>query len=181
MPDELEQTFAQMLRTTREEAPWPYERRMALLKALENMQMENKDRIVAAIDEDFGGRGGPWCMLADVFTGMNTLREVQAHLKTWMRPEPANAAFPWNLMGSSYCMYEPMGLILCITPWNFPFHLATSALADILGAGNRCVLKPSESTPRTSALLAELVPRYFPGKEVHAWSPAIRCVSQCLP
>jgi coniferyl-aldehyde dehydrogenase len=57
---------------------------------------------------------------------------------------------------------KPVGVVLVLSPWNFPMHIPISAMGDILGAGNRVVIKPSEVSPKTSALLAELVAKTFP-------------------
>ncbi|MYV62793.1 aldehyde dehydrogenase family protein, partial [Streptomyces sp. SID4931] len=57
---------------------------------------------------------------------------------------------------------EPLGVVLVLAPWNYPVQLLLDPLAGVLAAGNTAVLKPSELTPATSALIARLVPRYFP-------------------
>lgn len=146
-----------------------YEVRMERLEALEKMVMENQERIIDAIDADFGGehgsRGRPYCTLGDIWSALNTVREVKFHLHEWMAPArdiPLGfTRFPLNAMGTARIYSKPLGVILALTPWNYPFHIPVSALGDILGAGNRCVLKPSEHTPKTSALLAELVAATF--------------------
>lgn len=146
-----------------------YSTRIQHLEALEKLVLNNKDRIVEAVDADFGGeagcRGKPYCTLGDVWAGLNTVREVKAHLHEWMASprevELGFKRFPFNVMGKAKMYSKPLGLVLALTPWNFPFHIPISAIGDILGAGNRCVVKPSEHTPRTSALLAELVADAF--------------------
>jgi len=52
---------------------------------------------------------------------------------------------------------EPLGVVVLITPWNFPLHLATWKLAPALLMGNSCILKPSELTPLTASYLSELL------------------------
>lgn len=157
-----------MRELTRSDPPPSYEERIRRLDALERMVRENEDTIIEAIDADFGGpqgcRGKEYNILGDVWTVLNTVREVKLHLKEWMQveqPELGWNRFPFNIMGVPKIYTKPLGLVLVITPWNYPFHIAMSALGDILGAGNRCVLKPSESTPKTSALIAQIVPIYF--------------------
>jgi len=159
-------SFEKMHNLSRQQTPWNYSERMRLLDQLERMQTENADAIVDTIDADFQGRGKEFCFMGDVFTGLNTLREVQKNLKQWMKPKKVSTPIPWNLMGSAYNIYEPLGVVLCITPWNYPVHLPNSALADLLGAGNRVIVKPSEFTPKASALYAELIAKYFSPEEV---------------
>src|SRR5690606_6677288 len=62
--------------------------------------------------------------------------------------------------------YQPLGVVGVISPWNFPVNLTFTPLAGVLAAGNRCMIKPSEYTPATSALLAEIFPTAFDEKEV---------------
>lgn len=123
---------------------WTLEERLERVRALQRLLRDNRQSLVAAIEADFGGRGHPWTTVVDIGGGLNTAREVVMNLKDWMEPEYVGAAFPFNLAGDAYCIYQPLGVVLCVTPWNFPVHLAMSALADLLGSGNRVVLKPSE-------------------------------------
>lgn len=157
-----------MRRLARSEPAPSYEVRMERLAALENMVFENRHKIVDAVDADFGGstggRGKPYCFLGDVWAGLNTIREVKSHLHEWMGPENLDLGwtrFPFNAMGKASIHTKPLGVVLVLTPWNFPFHIPISAIGDVLGAGNRVVVKPSEVTPRTSALLVELVGKTF--------------------
>lgn len=62
--------------------------------------------------------------------------------------------------GRAYIRYEPLGVILVIGPWNYPVYLSLGPLVGAFVAGNCAILKPSEHAPATSALLADLLPRY---------------------
>ena len=69
---------------------------------------------------------------------------------------------PITLLGSSaYIQYEPKGNCLVITPWNYPFYLAVSPIIYAIAAGNAVMLKPSEFTPHTSALVKEILGQVF--------------------
>jgi coniferyl-aldehyde dehydrogenase len=75
--------------------------------------------------------------------------------------------FPLGLLGAkAEVRYEPKGVIGILSPWNFPVNLAFAPLMQVLAAGNRAMIKPSEFTERTSALMAELVGEYFTRDEV---------------
>jgi acyl-CoA reductase-like NAD-dependent aldehyde dehydrogenase len=61
----------------------------------------------------------------------------------------------------SYIVPEPLGVVLVISPWNYPFQLLISPVVGALAAGNTAILKPSEAAQSTSKVIAELVPKYF--------------------
>ena len=66
-------------------------------------------------------------------------------------------------------------VVLILSPWNYPFHIPVSALADVLGAGNRVVLKPSESTPGTATLFCELISKTFDPMQVSVYTGGPEC------
>ena len=75
--------------------------------------------------------------------------------------------FSFGLLGAkAYVKYEPLGVVGNVSPWNFPIALTLSPLGGIFAAGNRAMLKPSEHTPQTSALMAQLVAQYFDPSEL---------------
>jgi aldehyde dehydrogenase (NAD+)/aldehyde dehydrogenase (NAD(P)+) len=78
----------------------------------------------------------------------------------WSKPERAPFSFNWFAMKPTI-RKEPKGVVLIITPFNYPVFLALRPLVGAIAAGNACVLKPSELTPAFSALIAELVPKYL--------------------
>ena len=81
-------------------------------------------------------------------------------LRRWMRPKKHPIPITQQ-PGSAWVQYEPLGVVLVIAPWNYPVLLALSPLLAAVSAGNCCVVKPSEVTPATSALLARLIPQYL--------------------
>jgi len=88
-----------------------------------------------------------------------------AHLDEWMHPRKVTT--PINLLGSSaYIMYEPKGVVLIMAPWNFPFNLVISPLISAIAAGCCAIIKPSEITPHTSALLARMINELFATNEI---------------
>ena len=83
------------------------------------------------------------------------LNEAIGSLKKWMAPKRVGTNF-LNWPSKSYLYNEPLGLVLIIAPWNYPFNLAIGPLVSCLAAGNAAIIKPSEMTPATSALIARL-------------------------
>jgi aldehyde dehydrogenase (NAD+) len=99
-------------------------------------------------------------VLFDLSPTVMELDHARKHLARWTRPHrvrPQLTARP----GRAWYQYEPLGVSLIIGPWNYPVHLTLAPLVAALAAGNCAVIKPSELTARSSALLAELVPRYL--------------------
>src|SRR5690554_719444 len=84
-----------------------------------------------------------------------------------MKPEKRKSPMPLGLLGArSQVIYQPKGVIGNITTWNFPVFVAITPLAGILAAGNRCMVKLTEVTPKTSDLLQQLFSQYFDETEV---------------
>jgi aldehyde dehydrogenase (NAD+) len=83
-----------------------------------------------------------------------------AHLGKWMRPERVSVPAVFR-PGRAYVQREPLGVVLIISPWNYPLQLMLGPLVGAIAAGNCAVLKPSEMAPHTAARIAELLPRYL--------------------
>ncbi len=128
----------------------------------------HQQRLVDAMDADFGHRSEHQSMLTDVAGSIGPLRHAQKHLARWMKPEKRKPGpFPLNLLGAKARVeYQPLGVVGVISPWNFPVNLTFTPLAGILGAGNRCMIKPSEYTPATSEVMAEIFPTAFDPAEI---------------
>ena len=93
------------------------------------------------------------------------LQHARRQLRRWMRPTPV--ALPiWAWPGNAMLRPEPLGCVLIIGPWNYPFQLCLIPLVSALAAGNTAVLKPSEHTPHTSALIRRLVQQHVPSETV---------------
>ena len=136
------------------------ERCIALLAA-------HSDKLCAAIDQDFNGRSRHLSMMSEIITSLGSLKFAKKHLKKWMKPERRSAGIPMNLLGArARVLYQPKGVVGIMTPWNFPVNMVFSPLADVLAAGNRAMIKPSEHSPATAALLAELIRDYFEETEI---------------
>ena len=71
-----------------------------------------------------------------------------------------------QLPGRAWVQYDPLGVILVIGPWNYPFYLTLAPVVAAVAAGNGVVVKPSELAPATSALIARLVPQYLDGEAI---------------
>ena len=88
-------------------------------------------------------------------------RHTLKHLSSWMKPEKVATNLP-NLPSKSYVYKEPLGVVLIIGPWNYPFQLLIAPLIGAIAAGNCVVLKPSEYTTATAAVMRKMVEEIFP-------------------
>jgi aldehyde dehydrogenase (NAD+) len=95
---------------------------------------------------------------ADVGAVRSEAKAALKKLKRWTRPERVGGM---PFLGRSFVLREPLGVVLVISPWNYPVQLLFSPLIGALAAGNAVVMKPSEVTPHTSAVLARHVPDYL--------------------
>ena len=134
------------------------------LERLLSLTREHERAIVEAIDADFGHRSPHETRLGEILVGANGIRDALRDLPRWMRARrvPTPLAL---LPGRGEVLPQPLGVVGIIAPWNYPFQLAIVPATGALAAGNRVLLKPSELTPRTSALIAELVAGRFDENE----------------
>jgi len=91
------------------------------------------------------------------------IKYVLKHLKAWTKPQKVPTPLS-QFIASSYIYTEPLGVVLVISPWNYPFQLAIVPIIGAIAAGNCAIIKPSEYAPHTSALLAELIAKHFDPK-----------------
>lgn len=123
----------------------------------------HQEAIIDVVSSDFGTRSRQETLLADILASVEGLRYNLNHIDEWMRPQPQLEPFPGT---QAWVEYQPLGVTGIISPWNFPVVLAFGPLANCFAAGNRAMLKPSELTPATSQLLADLIDEYFDQDEL---------------
>jgi aldehyde dehydrogenase (NAD+) len=129
------------------------------LQALARLMEENEPAIAAALERDLGRK--PFeAWLADVATVAGEAKDAAKNVGKWTRRKHRLLEFS-QLPGRGWVEYEPYGTVLIIGAWNFPFALTLGPAVGAIAAGNTAVLKPSEVSPASSALMAELVPRYL--------------------
>ncbi len=135
------------------------EERRRALASLRATILRREPDIVAALSADFG-KPETEVILTEILPVLAELRHTSGHLKRWMRPRrvsPTLATFGT----SARIRPEPRGACLIVAPWNYPFNLAIGPLVSCLAAGNSAIIKPSEMTPATSAVVAEIVAETF--------------------
>ncbi|WP_448562632.1 aldehyde dehydrogenase family protein [Trichothermofontia sp.] len=104
---------------------------------------------------------------AEIYLVLEEIDRAIKHLPTWMRPQRVKVP-PMAQPGRAMLIPEPLGVVLIISPWNYPFQLSLLPLVGAIAAGNCAVLKPSEIASATATLIADLIKTTF--------DPAFVCV-----
>ncbi len=147
-------------------APFPTaQQRQAHLKQVEHLVRSNQEAIVSAISSDFGNRSSTETILSEILPTLAACGHARRHVAEWMRPRHRAVAMNFQ-PATNRVEYQPLGVVGVVSPWNYPIFLTLGPLIDILAAGNRAMIKPSELTPETGALLARLLGDAFAPEEV---------------
>ena len=141
------------------------EARRADLAKLKQAVKKNAGRIAEVISSDFGNRSAHESRMAEIWTTLAGIRHTSRHLAKWMKPKRVSVSLELK-PAQARIIYQPVGVVGIISPWNYPFELSILPLMAAIAAGNCVMLKPSELTPRTSAFLAELLSGVFPADKV---------------
>lgn len=142
-----------------------YTQRMAALKRLEGVLLEQQDEIVRATDEDFGGRARQETLLLELAPLVDGIRHTRKHLKKWMKPERVTAGIHF-FPAQARIVYQPLGVVGILGAWNYPTFLTLRPLVDAMAAGNHAMLKPAELAPRTAEVLQRMIAENFPEEYV---------------
>ena len=129
------------------------------LYRLMTMIEENESAIDEALQADLG-KSGFESRMTETGTVLSEIEHTLSKLKGWMKPKKISTPLS-NQPGHSRVVYEPLGVVLIISPWNYPVNLTLMPLIGAIAAGNCAAIKPSEVSARTSELLARLIPAYL--------------------
>lgn len=133
--------------------------RMGQLKAVERMVEENQDSIMKALQADLGKPSfEAWA--AEIGVALRDVKEMMKHVAGWMRTERVGAPLIVQ-PGRGEIYKDPLGVVLIISAWNYPFNLVVAPMLGAIAAGNAVVIKPSEVAANTSSLIAQLVGDYL--------------------
>jgi len=148
------------------------------LDRLHNAVLKYRDEIKEALYKDF--RKHPSEVdLTEVYAVTSDIKHARSHLAKWMRPRKVTT--PMALLGaSSHIHYEPKGVVLIISPWNFPINLTFGPLVSAIAAGNCVMMKPSEHTTQASAIMKKIVDELFDESEVALIEGDIEVASDLL-
>jgi aldehyde dehydrogenase (NAD+) len=138
--------------------------RVARLKALKRAIVSRRDAILDGLYADLR-KNRSEAELAEVQLVLNELNEATARTPEWTAP--TEVPTPLHMLGTrSRIQYEPRGVVLILTPSNYPFAMIFAPLVGAVAAGNCVMLRPSEKMPHTTAVAAAIVQAVFPPEEV---------------
>lgn len=143
------------------------EMRIDRIERVIGLLIDNETELCRAMNADFGNRSFYQSRMADVGGTLESLKHAKKHVRQWMKHEKRKPLFPLSIFGArARVEYQPKGVVGNLATWNFPVHISLGPLAGIFAAGNRGMIKLSEITPQTSALLEKLIGRYFDEREL---------------
>ncbi len=145
-------------------APSLAQRRADLLR-LKAALRARRQEFAQAINSDFGHRSPHEIAIVDFVPLIQGINYLHRHVGKWMRPERRPIAMHFR-PGAAHVLYQPLGVIGIVSPWNYPVSLALMPLATAIAAGNRVMLKPSEFTPATNQVLTAMLHETFPENQV---------------
>ncbi|SJM72850.1 coniferyl aldehyde dehydrogenase [Psychrobacter piechaudii] len=134
--------------------------REALLESLEAMLSENKQIFADSISQDFGHRSKDETNFAELFPSFHGISHAKKNGKSWMKTRRVPISTLYK-PAHNEIQPQPLGLVGIMVPWNYPLFLAVGPMIDALTAGNRIMIKMSESAPLFAEAFAEAVSRHF--------------------
>ena len=128
------------------------------LNILSNLLENHQKEILHALSEDL--KKPPTEAFFEIIAVKQEIKLAQKNLSNWMKPKRINV--PISLKPAQALIQpDPLGCILIIGPWNYPFSLTLQPLVGAFAAGNTAILKPSEHAPNVSSLIKNLIEKYF--------------------
>jgi aldehyde dehydrogenase (NAD+) len=152
--------------------------RLSQLDALEHMLFERERDILDALRADLR-KPELEAFASEIGVIRSEIKLTRKRLRSWMKPKRVRTPLI-ALPGRSYVVPEPLGLVLIIAPWNYPFQTAVLPLVGALAAGNCVVIKPSELAPATAALLAKWLPKYLDTSAVRVFEGGVPETTELL-
>lgn len=158
--EQLQQILARQQASYRQLPAPTLDQRKQQLKMLKAALLERQEAIIEALSQDYGHRSKDDSRISDIMPCINNINYTLKHLKAWMKPSRRHAGM---LLAPAKItvQYQPVGVVGIIVPWNFPVMLSIGPLITALAAGNRAMLKLSEFTPHTNAVVKQLLKDHF--------------------
>jgi coniferyl-aldehyde dehydrogenase len=160
----LKALFDAQYQASRAQIDVPLALRRDRLARLRSLIETHAGALSEAIESDFGVRSRQLTEAADLFVLRAAIGQLHKELPRWMKTRRVPTPI-YLLPARGHIQRQPLGVVGVIGPWNYPLQLNLGPAATALAAGNRVMLKPSELTPHTSALMATLVHKVFAAEE----------------
>lgn len=148
------------------------------LKQLLSVVIQHENEIITALYKDFK-KSEFEAVVTETNYVLSELKSTIKNIDSWAKPKwvlPSLLNFP----SSDFILSEPYGKVLIISPWNYPYQLALCPLIAAVAAGNQVVVKPSELTPNTSAILTKIITEVFDHNHVEIIEGGLEVSQQLL-
>lgn len=161
-PDVVEMNrIFQAQRAAYRRAPYPSaEERIQNLQKLKRVLVKYQDELAQAVCDDFGHRSKDETKIAELVTSLEGLKYYTKHIRSWMRPQKRHVSVMAQ-PAKAKVVYQPLGVVGVIVPWNYPIFLTTGPLMCALSAGNRVMIKTSGFTPRVGEALKKMLAEIY--------------------
>lgn len=157
----LKDTFDRLLAAYQQQ-PYPeLQQRKMQLQALRQQLLIHQPALLAALATDFGQRSHSDSQMLEVLPSISSIDYSIKQLKKWLKPQKRHVSWLF-LPASNYVVYQPLGVVGIIVPWNYPVFLSLGPLVAALSAGNKAMLKLSEFTPATNQVLKNIIETALP-------------------
>jgi coniferyl-aldehyde dehydrogenase len=135
------------------------------LKTLKKALLAHKDELIEAAWKDFDGRSRNETVLAEIFPSVTEINHACRHLKYWMQASHRDVSL-LHQPASAKVVYQPLGVVGVIVPWNYPILLAIGPIVSAIAAGNHVMVKPSRNTPEVANTLRKIISSVFKPEHV---------------
>ncbi|MBM4201801.1 MAG: coniferyl aldehyde dehydrogenase [Gammaproteobacteria bacterium] len=158
--DQLTELFARQRQAFDGDRMPPLAERLQHLATLKSLLLEYRDPITRAVDADFTARSRDETLVAEIMPCVEHIGYVQKRLRRWMKPSRRHVGLQFQ-PARAEVVYQPLGVVGIMVPFNYPLNLGIAPLIAALAAGNRAMLKMSEITPHIGTLLREILLQGF--------------------
>jgi coniferyl-aldehyde dehydrogenase len=162
IPTEFQDTFDEQQAYYRTHRNPDYKDRVADLKALHRMLVENREALIEAVNSDYGCRSRFETIFSELLMNQDAILDTIKQLKKWMKPQKRHLDQMQYPLAKARVIPQPLGVVGIVVPWNFPISMAFTPLIGIFAAGNTAMIKMSENSNALAQLFMELAPKYFP-------------------
>ncbi len=157
---EMQRIFQAQKSAFRSQPMLSAEDRVSQLQRLRDIIARYQDQLAQAVSEDFGHRSLDETKFAEIMTSLEGIKYYQKNLRAWMRQQKRHVN-PLHLPAKARVVFQPLGVVGVIVPWNYPIFLAIGPLMAALAAGNRVMIKMSGFTPRLGDTMKTMLSEVF--------------------
>lgn len=136
--------------------PYPeLAQRKQALTLLKNSLLSHQQALIDALSQDFEHRSADDSKMGDILPTIMAIDYSLKQLKKWLKPSKRHVGLLFQ-PAKAHVMYQPLGVVGIITPWNYPVYLSLGPVITALAAGNRAMVKMSEFTPKTNEVIEQI-------------------------